>query len=131
MISAGRLKDKIVFQKPVRTKASDGEVTTTYTQVLNTSAEAKEIRSNPELIASQENIKQLVRFTIRYRPLIPIQEGFRAVWRGFNFTVNNIWVDPKRTKIEITVHSEMETSSRQENVPGLYGFPYALPLTLS
>ena len=112
MVSAGRLREKIKFMRPIDVSNGSGGFDTTWEDVLNTFAAVEEVSSNPYLIANQENIDNLVRITIRYRPGIPIQNGYRAVWRGFNFIVNNIKVDPLRTKIEILVHSEMETSMR-------------------
>ena len=112
MVRAGRLREKITFQKPVKVSNGSGGFDDTWTDVLDTFAAVEEVRSNPYLIGGQENIDQLVKITIRYRPVIPIENGYRAVWRGFNFIVNNIKVDPLRTKIEILVHSEMETSMR-------------------
>lgn len=112
MLRSGELREKIKFQEPTRVSNSSGAFTTTYSDVLNTFAKVEEIRSNPLLITDQENIDNLVKITIRYRPVIPIENGYRAVWRGFNFVVNNIKVDAYRTKIEIMVHSEMETSNR-------------------
>lgn len=112
MVRAGTLREKITFQEPVRVSNGSGGYTTTYTDVLNTFASVEEVRSNPALIANQEDIDQFVKITIRYRPVLPLENGYRAVWRGFNFIVNNIKVDPLRTKIEILVHSEMETSMR-------------------
>lgn len=113
MIGSGLLREKITFQEPVRVSNGSGGFTTTYNDVLDTFAKVEEVRSNSDLIASQENIKQLVKFTIRFRPVINIENGFRAVWRGFNFIVNNIKVDHLRTTIEITAFSEMETSIRE------------------
>lgn len=111
-IRAGELREKVVFQEPVRTSNGSGGYITTYEDRLNTYSKVTEISSNPDLIASQENVKQLVKFTIRYRPVIPIKNAWKCVWRGFEFIVDNIKVDPLRTKIEITTHSEMETSER-------------------
>ena len=115
MVRAGKLREKITFQEPIRVSNDSGGYTTTYSDVLDTFAAVEEVSSNPYLIANQENIDNLVRITIRYRPVLPIENGYRAVWRGFNFTVNNIKVDPMRTKIEIMVHSDMETSDRNLN----------------
>lgn len=115
MIKAGKLREKITFQQPVRMSNDSGGYTTTYTTVLETFAAVEEVSSNPLLIAGQENVDNRVRITIRYRPVIPIQNGYRAVWRGFNFVVNSIKVDPMRTKIEFFVDSEMETSDRNLN----------------
>lgn len=112
MVSAGRLREKITFQEPTKVSNGSGGFDDTWADVLDTFAAVEEVSSNPYLIANQENIDQLVKITIRYRPVIPIENGYRVVWRGFNFIVNNIKVDPLRTKIEILVHSEMETSMR-------------------
>lgn len=113
MIASGLLREKITFQEPSRTPNGSGGFTTTYADALDTFAKVEEIKSNPDLIAGQENVKQLVKFTIRFRPVINIENGFRAVWRGFNFIVNNIKVDHLRTTIEILAFSEMETSLRE------------------
>lgn len=113
MIASGLLREKITFQEALRISNGSGGFETTYIDVISTFAKVEEVRSNPDLIASQENVKQLVKFIIRYRPVINIENGFRAVWRGFNFSVNNIKVDHLRTTIEILAFSEMETSIRE------------------
>lgn len=112
MISAGSLREKLLIERPVRVANGSGGFDTTYEEVLNTFAMVVEERSNPELMANQENIINYVHFRIRYRPVIFIKIGDRLVWRGFNFTVNNSKVDPLRTQIDIYVNSEMETSQR-------------------
>lgn len=114
MIAAGKLDQHITFQEAVRTPNGSGGFDTTYATVLETFASVRELRSDPTLIAQQEDIKQVVEVIIRYRPDIPIVNGNRAVWRGFNFTVNNMRVDPRRTSITMLLTSEIETSSRTE-----------------
>lgn len=111
-IPAGELREKLFFQKPVRVSNGSGGQTTTYETYLNTFAKVVEERSNPQLIGSQENAVNYVHFKIRYRPDFPVKNADRLVWRGFNFTVNNIKVDPLRTQIDIYVNSEIETSER-------------------
>lgn len=112
MVRAGELKDHITFQKVVRTSDGSGGFTDTWQDVLSTFAKVEEIRSNPYLVASQEDINTYLKVTIRYRPDVFLENGNRAIWRGFTFIVNNIKVDPFRTSIEIFVHSEIETSNR-------------------
>lgn len=109
---AGELREKIIVQRPVRVQDDTGGFDTTYTTLLNTFAKVVEERSNPDLVANQENISNYVHFKIRYRPTVPLKIADRLVWRGFNFTVNNIKVDPLRTSIDIYVNQQMETSER-------------------
>lgn len=113
MIPAGELREIIKVQRPTRVSNGSGGFTTTYADLLaKTYAKVVEERSNPQLIANQEDIVNYVHFAIRYRPDIPIKNADRLVWRGFNFIINNIKVDPLRTQIDIYVNSEMETSER-------------------
>ena len=111
-ILAGELREKLKFSRSVRVPNGSGGFVTTYTSFLNTFAAIVEERSNPQLIASQENTVNSVHFKIRYRPDFPVKNADRMTWRGFVFTVNNIKVDPLRTQIDIYVNSEMETSER-------------------
>jgi len=115
MIAAGELDQHILFQEAVRTPNGSGGYITSYVDLISTYARVRELRSDPALIAQQEDIAQTVEVLIRYRPDVPIQNGNRAVWRGFNFTVNNMRVDPKRTSITMVLVSEIETSSRTQS----------------
>ena len=112
MIKAGELREKLSFSRVMRVSNGSGGFTTTYVSFSDTFAAVVEERSNPQLIASQENTVNQVHFKIRYRPDFPVKNADRMTWRGFNFTVNNIKVDPLRTQIDIFCNSEMETSER-------------------
>lgn len=114
-IFAGELREKLEFSRPTRTPNGSGGFTTEYVPFLNTFAAIIEERSNPQLIANQENIVNYVHFKIRYRPDFPVLNADRMTWRGFIFTVNNIKVDTLRTQIDIYCNSEMETSQRNES----------------
>ncbi len=111
-ILAGELRDKLVFSRSARVPNGSGGGEFIYTPFLNTFAAVVEDRSTPQVIASQENTIDYVHFKLRYRPDLPVKNGDRLTWRGFNFTVNNIKVDPLRTQIDIYVNSEIETSER-------------------
>lgn len=113
MIRSGELREKVTIDRPVRTPIGGGSSDTTYIPLLDTYAAVVEERSNPEMIANQENIKNYVHFKIRYRPEIYIKISDRLTWRGFHFIVNNIKVTALRSQIDIYVNSEMETSSRE------------------
>lgn len=112
-IKAGELREKIKVERPTRTSIGGGAFETTYDEILSTFAAVTEQRSNPEMVADQENIYNYVHFKIRYRPDIFLNISDRLVWRGFNYVVNNIKIDYRRTQIDIYVNSEMETSSRE------------------
>lgn len=115
MVRAGELREILKVQRPTRVSNGSGGFTTTYSDIIErTYAKVVEERSTPEMIGGQENINNYVHFRIRYRPVIAIKIADRLVWRGFNFIVNNIKVDPLRTYIDIYVNSEMETSIRGE-----------------
>lgn len=116
MLRAGELREKISIDRPTRVPIGGGAYDTTYINFLNTFAMVVEERSNPELIANQENIKNYVHFKIRYRPEIYIKISDRLTWRGFYFIVNNIKVSALRSQIDIYVNSEMETSSREPEI---------------
>ena len=137
MIRAGELREKIQIQRPVRVANDSGGFDTVYETILNTFAMVVEDRSNPNLVASQENIYNYVHFKIRYRPEIFLKIADKIDWRGNNFIVNNIKVDYLRTQIDIYVNSDIESSQRQGFEPlqpvepiSLQGFPYTLPITL-
>lgn len=112
MIKAGELREKLIFSRATRVSNGSGGFTTTYASFLNTFAAVVEQNSNPQLIANQENIVNYIHFKLRYRPDFPVLNADRMTWRGFNFTVNNIKIDPLRTQIEIFCNSEIETSER-------------------
>lgn len=112
MILSGELREKLNFSRSVRVPNGSGGFVTDYVSFLDTFAAIVEERSNPQLIANQENIVNYVHFKIRYRPDFPVLNSDRMTWRGFMFTVNNIKVDPLRTQIDIYCNSEMETSER-------------------
>lgn len=113
MISAGELRDVIKIQQPIRVQTDSGGFTTTYVDIISkTYAKVVEERSNGVVTASQEDIINYLHFKIRYRPNNFIENGYRLVWRGFNFTINNIKVDTLRTEINIFVNAEIETSER-------------------
>lgn len=114
MIQAGRLKDKISLSKVDIVQNDSGGNEFTETEYLNTFAEVLEIKSDPTVLANQENVKQAVKVTIRYRETI-IENGDILKWRGFSFVVNNFVVDLFRTSIEMicifTANSTKRTSS--------------------
>src|SRR5699024_7085189 len=112
VLEAGELREWITIQKPQRTPNGSGGYETVYVDVLTTYAKAEEKSADANIIASQENIDNLVEFTLRYRSDVYIKNGYRLVWRNNNFKVNRFKVDRLRTTITITVKSEIETTER-------------------
>ena len=112
MVLAGDLKERVIFYEPTRTQDASGDPLTTYAEVLSTYAKVEQIRSLPNVEASKESIRDYLKLIIRYRVDLPILNGYKAVWRGLEFIVNNIKVDPLRTSIEIMIAADIETSDR-------------------
>jgi len=116
-LKAGSLREKIIFKRPVRASNGSGGYDTSYNEILSTYASVEEISSDPSLIASQENISQVVKIYIRYRPIINVKNGDVVFWRDFEFVVNNIKVDIFRTYIEFTLTTIIDNSNRSGLIP--------------
>lgn len=112
MIRAGRLREQIEILSPVRIPNDSGGSTTEYVPKLTTRAEQLELTSTPEVITSQEDIINTVRFRFRYRANIDVVNGDKMIWRQREFIINNAKVDPNRTVIEILCVLEMDNSNR-------------------
>ena len=125
MIRAGDLNQKISIKRPVSVQNASGGFATGYATVLSTFARVKEVRSNPDLIAAQENVSNLLEVLIRYRPINPVHNGDVIHWRSFEYVVNNMVVDPLRTSIMFTVVANMQLSHRQLNETEYTPFPYS------
>lgn len=119
------MNQKISIKRPVSVQNASGGFATGYATVLSTFARVKEVRSNPDLIAAQENVSNLLEVLIRYRPVNPVHNGDVIHWRSFEYVVNNMVVDPHRTSIVFTVVANMQVSHRQLNETEYTPFPYA------
>jgi len=117
IITAGRLKDKIVISRPIETTDGSGGYTGDYQDVVSTYAEVIEESSNSELIAQGIKIKQTLRMRIRWRPNFSFLVGDRVNWRGFLFIIENMRVDMWRTYIEIIASPSINTSYRGPEFP--------------
>ncbi len=112
MISAGRLKDKIKIYRPTAVKNDSGGDVYSNNIYISTYAEVIELSSDPAEIAKQENIKQVIKVTIRYRPTLALSNGDLMEWRGSTFVLNNFKVDAQRTSIEMYCTFVDNTSKR-------------------
>lgn len=111
-LHAGELRERITIKRPVREQNETGGTKTTYDVIVRTYASVTEVVPSSEVIASQENLKTLVRIKIRFRPT-HIKIGDIIEWRGFTYKVaSSMKVDTLRTTIEITAVSQMETTKR-------------------
>lgn len=111
-ISAGRLNQKISIKRSAFIQTNSGGATNTESVLVDTFAEVIEKSSRDVLNSSQEGIENFIEILIRYRPNLVIKNGDVIVWRGFEYTINNILIDPRRTYIKFIVVSNMNTSLR-------------------
>lgn len=111
-ISAGRLRELAVVQRPQRVQKPSGGQTTTYADVLNPMyCDVREGQPSDEMIASQQSFVQVYKFITRYRTDIIFEIGDRIVWRGLNFALKGFKRDIKRTELIITAVTENESTS--------------------
>ncbi len=80
-------------------------------------AEVQEMRPSTELIATQQNISQVIRIRCRYNPEIAIKIGDKIEWRGFTFNSLLPTVDRRTRMMEIMAVSEIETTDREVPQP--------------
>ena len=90
----------------------------------------EELKPSEELVATQQNISQLIRIKCRYNPEIAIKIGDKAEWRGFIFNTLLPTVDRRTRMMEIMAVSEIETTDR-EVYEEITGFTYNLPFVLA
>lgn len=117
MIKAGELREKITIGRKTRTPNSSGGAAYAPAVLYETFARVRELKSDPSEVASKDNIKQLVEFMIRHRTDVHIENGDDLTWRGFDYKVHSIKVDPMRTKITILAFQVMNTSRRSSQDP--------------
>ncbi|AGO48015.1 phage head-tail joining protein [Cellulophaga phage phi12:1] len=124
-ISAGSLKDRVSFFRMQPTQNDSGGSDFDQVEYLKTYAQVEELSSSPELLASQENVKQVVRVRIRYRKETNFINGDLMTWRGFKFVLNNFKVDPFRTYIEMNLFAIFDNSHRlSDTVLKTFGFTF-------
>lgn len=112
MIKAGELREKIQIMDSQRVANNSGGGTFTDLPLLDTFARVREIESDLSLVASQDNIRQLVEFMIRFRTDLEIVNGQTILWRGFKYKVHSLKVDALRTEIKIVAFQVMDSSKR-------------------
>ncbi len=77
-------------------------------------ADVREMRPSTELIATQQNISQVILIRCRYNPEIAIKIGDKIEWRGFVFNSLLPTVDRRTRMMEIMAVSEIETTDREK-----------------
>lgn len=112
MIKAGELREKVMFQRQESIKKDSGGSNFDYTTYLNTFAKVVEETSKGDVSDNRVSISNTLKLIIRFRPGVNIQNGDKVLWRGLEFIVDNLKVDPLRTSIEMNINSHVETSKR-------------------
>lgn len=93
-----------------------GNVPTEITVWEPQGASVEELKPNPELIATQQNISQVIRVKCRYNPEISILVGDKIEWRGFIFNTLLPTVDRRTRMMVIMAVSEIETTDRENDM---------------
>lgn len=90
-----------------------GNVSTEVTIWQPQGVSVEELKPSEELVATQQNISQLIRIKCRYNPEISIKIGDKIEWRGFIFNTLLPTVDRRTRMMEIMAVSEIETTDRE------------------
>ena len=123
-IEAGRLKDKVLFERLSDLPNGSGGLAGDYVPILETFAEVLEIGSTPDLIAQGIKIRQTLKMTIRYRPDFAFIVNDKVSWRGTEFIIENMRVDPWRTYIEIIAAPIINSSIRLGAAQDVFDFTF-------
>jgi len=108
---AGKYREYVTIKRPVETELPDGSVPTEYVDLLTTYCCLKMRDGSVEVIASQDNITQLITFEMRYRTDYVFVEGDRLIWRERNLKIHGFSWDILRTTLWIKCITHNETTS--------------------
>lgn len=107
-------REKVTFQRQVRTTDANGEPTTEWVTFYQPAAvKLTEVSPSLDIIAQQENVSMFVNINMRYNPEIEIKLGDRILWREFTLHSIRTKTDRVKRKVEILCTSEIETSDRE------------------
>jgi len=109
------LIEKIRFYRTVLIPGPLGNTPTEVTIWQPQGAEVQEMKPSIEMIATQQNINQVIRIRCRYNPEISVKIGDKIEWRGFIFNSLLPTVDRRTRMMEIMAVSEIETTDREQS----------------
>lgn len=108
MIPAGRLREKVAVERYEETVLPDGSRVMDWVTVMETLAGVKLNDADLDTIASQDNLYQVVQFTVRYRSAPKILSGDRIKWRGRDLKIHSFRADLLRTALVVTCRVKAE-----------------------
>lgn len=110
MVNAGSLREKVTIRREAVTDLPDGSQSVTWTDILTTFCRVEQKNASIDVIASQDNIGQVMVFQMRYRTDIPFIIGDRLEWRERNFKIHSFSWDILRTVLTIICNTHNETT---------------------
>lgn len=126
MIRAGRLREKIVIQRPDRQYNDTGNWDTVPINIIETFCDVQMRNASNDIIAAHNEIIQPYYFTFRHRPDKAIRKGDILFWRERKFKIHSFSWDVLRTKLTIIAYTDtrdtltdwdnINTENQQQNV---------------
>lgn len=110
-IAAGQLREYVVIQRPSYTELPDGSTSVSYTDLLQTYCHVEQKNASIDVVASQDNLAQVMVFKMRYRTDPVFVIGDRVVWRERNFKIHSFSWDMLRTVLTIICQTHNESTS--------------------
>ncbi|MCY4781706.1 head-tail adaptor protein [Sphingobacterium sp. UT-1RO-CII-1] len=110
MLTAGKLNERIHVRRAVEVEKPEGSTKKEWAEIHTAYCHVTEKDASIDLIASQDNIGQVVMFTLRYNPEVFYQIGDRITWRSRDFKIHSLKVDTKRISTVIVGKAHNETT---------------------
>lgn len=110
MIASGKLTERIKIERYTETELPDGSLEKTWTTLHEPFCDVVEKDAGIDVIASQDNISQVITFTMRYNPEVHYQIGDRIKWRSRDLKIHSFKVDKMRIRTTIIAKTHNETT---------------------
>ena len=110
MRTSGRLNERITIKRFIETELPDGSTSKTWMTLHSPYCDVEEKDASVDLIASQDNIGQVIIFKMRYNPEVFYLIGDRIEWRSRDLKIHSFKVNKSRTETTIIAKTHNETT---------------------
>lgn len=107
---AGKLNERITIKRFTETELPDGSLSKTWTTLHTAYCDVEEKSASIDVIASQDNISQVIVFKLRHNPEIAYLIGDRIEWRRRDLKIHSFQVNNTRSETIIIAKTHNETT---------------------
>jgi len=99
MIQAGRLRERVTFQAPTKSRSASGEASLTWSTIATVWASVDGLSARDIMQAQQANVLATHKIIVRYRD--DVDHTSRIVWRGRTMEASSVIDRHNREYLEI------------------------------